>query len=100
MAFAQMLAYASPVCYHAVNGNQCSEACAETAFKMKGFDNSSTCPKEFNVVDNTVVTTQCPDGITNVKYCPDTKLNVTVTTKGMAFVQMVNELAYASPVCY
>merc|ERR1711865_1253109 len=49
----------------------CYEACAEKAFTMKGF-RSGKCPDEFSTSDSAEIVVVCPDGGTNIKYCPVT----------------------------
>merc|ERR1712194_106350 len=62
--------------------HKCFEACAPTEFAMKGIHAASLCPSKYNTADKTQVILQCPDGLTSLRYCPDTALNVTVKTKG------------------
>jgi len=74
------------VCQHEVDAesHKCIEACADRAFKMKGMDTDGKCPPAFNTVDKVVKEEQCPDGVTQLRYCPDTRMYVTVTTRGEA----------------
>merc|ERR1712178_665865 len=64
--------------------HKCMEACAAGKFATKGITNVGPCPTKYSTVDHTVTQEQCPDGVTNLRYCQSTKLNVTVTTKGEA----------------
>merc|ERR1711907_499647 len=66
--------------------HKCFEACnAEgKTFKSKGITAAGTCPSKYSTIDHTQTQEQCPDGVTNLRYCAATKLNVTVTTKGLA----------------
>merc|ERR1711934_787343 len=73
------------LCFHNDGGNKCYEACSDgTKFVTKGIATPGKCDPKFNVVDSTEATYQCPDGVTNIKYCQTTILEVTVTTKGQA----------------
>lgn len=65
--------------------HKCFEACsAEGKFATKGIDQQGSCPSQYNTVDTTKTVLQCPDGVTNVRYCAGTALNVTIATKGEA----------------
>merc|ERR1711865_1370574 len=69
----------------------CYEACAEKAFSMKNFS-SGKCPDEFSTSDSAEIVVVCPDGTTNIKYCPVTWIKVAVSKKGLganALVQLV-----------
>jgi hypothetical protein len=73
-------------CLHHVDleDHKCLEACAaQTGFAVKGVSDAGSCPSNYNTVDKTQTVTQCPDGVTNPRYC--TAINVTMTTKGEAF---------------
>merc|ERR1712166_281775 len=72
--------------------HKCFEACAPTKFAMKGIHGASLCPSKYNTVDKTQVILQCPDGLTSLRYCPDTALNVTVKTKGEDTPVLDNQL--------
>merc|ERR1719272_1199951 len=74
----------APFCMHQEDtiDHKCFEACAASTFSMKGISGASHCPAGYNTVDKTQVILQCPDGVTSLRYCPDTALNVTVETKG------------------
>jgi len=76
----------STVCVHSedTEDHKCTDACAAKAFKSKGLETSGKCPSKYSTVDKQVSEEQCPDGVTNLRYCQSTKLNVTVTTRGMA----------------
>merc|ERR1740130_1817665 len=71
-------------CLHEEDGedHKCTEACADAAFAMKGVTVDGPCPDTYSTVDSTKVVLQCPDGVTNLRYCPETALNVTVAIKG------------------
>jgi len=87
---------AAPVCMHQEDtvDHKCFEACAPTKFAMKGIHGASHCPSGYNTVDKTRVILQCPDGLTSLRYCVETALNVTVETKGEE-MNAVTELAEA-----
>merc|ERR1711924_213718 len=53
-------------------------------FADKGVEAKGACDGSYNTVDKTEVITQCPDGVTNLRYCASTALNVTLKTKGQA----------------
>jgi len=80
----------APTCLHNVDemDHKCFEACSPEgkAFKSKGLDSAGACPASYNFVEKTKSITQCPDGVTNLRYCAATALNVTMKTKGMAGV--------------
>jgi len=57
------------VCLHHEDPHKCYEACATAKFSMKGFDAFWHCEAKYNSVDATETTYQCPDGVTNIKYC-------------------------------
>jgi len=71
-------------CFHAVASNKCSEACAESMFKMTGVTASGPCPSLYKVTEKTQHIESCSDGVTNAKYCskPLYLVNVTVRIKG------------------
>jgi len=73
-------------CFHSVDSedHKCFEACADEHFATKGITDAGTCPSSFDTVDKTATVYQCPDGVTNVRYCASTALNVTIATKGEA----------------
>jgi len=80
----------APTCLHNVDemDHKCFEACSPEgkSFKSKGLDSAGACPASYNYVEKTKSVTQCPDGVTNLRYCAATALNVTMKTKGMAGV--------------
>merc|ERR1711998_277541 len=82
---------AAPVCFHAedTEDHKCFEACNADGkqFATKGITAAGTCPTKYNTVDTTKTVLQCPDGVTNVRYCAGTALNVTIATKGEAGAQ-------------
>jgi len=81
--------------------HKCFEACAPTKFDMKGITGASRCPSKYNTLDKTQVIRQCPDGLTSLRYCADTALNVTIQTKGERYEMMaVTELAEAQTTLY
>merc|ERR1711981_5309 len=63
------------------DGKHCYEACAAKAFAMKGFK-PGNCPAGFSTSDSAEIVVVCPDGTTNIKYCPVTWLKVSVAKKG------------------
>lgn len=77
-----------PVCFHEEDAedHKCFEACGMVpqgkTFRVKGIETAGLCPSNYNTVDATKTVLQCPDGVTNVKYCAATALNVTVMTMG------------------
>ena len=74
------------VCYHNNDApdHKCYEACSTGApFYMKGITTGGRCDsKVYNIQDSETSVYQCPDGITNTKYCAKTALNITVATYG------------------
>jgi len=77
----------APLCWHEedVEDHKCFEACStEGKFVIKGINQQGTCGSKYNTVDTTKPVLQCPDGVTNVRYCAATALNVTIATKGEA----------------
>jgi len=71
-------------CYHQEDPDihKCFEACAEAQFVVKGIEKHGSCSAIYDTIDKQTVIVQCPDGITNVRYCDTTKINVTVTRRG------------------
>merc|ERR1711865_9240 len=82
----------------------CYEACAEKAFSMKHF-RSGKCPDEFSTSDSAEIVVVCPDGTTNIKYCPVTWIKVAVSKKGLGANALVPApvenitWSYALPFC-
>merc|ERR1711998_745788 len=75
-------------CLHHVDeeDHKCFEACSTaSSFAVKGVTSANACPSEYNTVDKTQVVVQCPDGVTNPRYC--SPINVTITTKGEAMAE-------------
>merc|ERR1711959_195179 len=73
------------LCFHSEDAvdHKCFQACSKAAkFATKGIDSEGPCPSKYNTVDHTKTVRQCPDGITNVRYCAATALDVTIDTKG------------------
>jgi len=66
------------------DGKKCYQGCADAKFADKGFETQGTCGVHFNTVDSVQSVLQCPDGVTNVKYCQGQEVNVTFTDKGKA----------------
>merc|ERR1719253_1997408 len=60
--------------------HKCFEACAESKYATKGIKQEGKCPSSYNTVDKTQTVEQCPDGVTNIRYC--NPINVTFETKG------------------
>merc|ERR1712159_34287 len=77
-----------PVCFHEedTEDHKCFEACNAEGkkFHTKGIEQDGKCPSNYNTVDTTKTVLQCPDGVTNVRYCAGSALNVTIATKGEA----------------
>merc|ERR1711970_1661556 len=76
---------AAELCFHAEDAvdHKCFQACsAHGKFTTKGIDSEGPCPAKYNTVDHSKTVRQCPDGITNVRYCAATALDVTIDTKG------------------
>lgn len=71
-------------CFHHVDvdDHKCFEACADSKFSTKGILVSGHCPGIYNTVDKVATVLQCPDGVTNTRYCATSALNVTIVTKG------------------
>ena len=82
----------SPLCFHEEDkeDHKCFEACNAEGkkFATKGIENTGNCPANYNTVDTTKTVLQCPDGVTNVRYCSASALNVTIATKGEAGEQV------------
>jgi len=70
-------------CLHNEDSHKCYEACATGKFAMKGFTLPGKCEAKYSVVGSKTEEFQCPDGVTNIKYCPLTLVAVTVVTKGV-----------------
>merc|ERR1711959_380949 len=94
------VAPAAPFCLHAedVVDHKCFEACNADGkkFASKGITTAGKCPAKYSTIDKVKTVEQCPDGVTNLRYCQATKLNVTISTKGQAGVVSLME---ASPFC-
>jgi len=74
-------------CFHMedTEDHKCFEACStQGKFATKGIDQQGSCPSQYNTIDTTKTVLQCPDGVTNVRYCAATALDVTIATKGEA----------------
>jgi len=86
---------ATPFCLHNVEpaDHKCIEDCQADGkkFASKGVTTPGPCPSSYNTVDKTKTHRQCPDGVTNLRYCASTALNVTVKQKGEAFVEPLTE---------
>jgi len=84
----------SKTCYHMEDtiDHKCFEACADAMFKTKGITGEGGCPSEYNTVDKTQMVEQCPDGVTNLRYCAATAVNVSIATKGEAGVAVASFL--------
>merc|ERR1711871_356567 len=92
----------TPLCFHEedTEDHKCFEACNAEGkkFSTKGIENAGKCPGKYNTVDTTKTVLQCPDGVTNVRYCAVTALNVTIATKGEAGEAMLAAALQASAV--
>merc|ERR1711907_804081 len=62
--------------------HKCFEATSAQRFASKGITMKGPCPAKYNEVDSTKTVKQCPDGVTNVRYC--NPISVTIATKGEA----------------
>merc|ERR1711907_695528 len=60
--------------------HKCFEATSTQEFASKGITMKGPCPAKYNEVDSTKTVKQCPDGVTNVRYC--NPISVTIATKG------------------
>merc|ERR1711907_488948 len=60
--------------------HKCFEATSTQRFASKGITRRGPCPAKYNEVDSTKTVKQCPDGVTNVRYC--NPISVTIATKG------------------
>jgi len=67
--------------------HKCYEACANSRFNITGVTGTGKCPIKYDTVDKTAIVTQCPDGMTNPRYC--SPINVTVNTKGEGDVALM-----------
>jgi len=76
----------SPSCIHHEDseGHTCYQACSleGKSFNSKGLSTAAPCPAGYNVVQSTQTVKQCPDGVSNTKYCAGSVLKVVMTTKG------------------
>jgi len=86
-------------CFHNVDSedHKCFEACAASTFATKGITDAGKCPSSFDTVDKTTTVYQCPDGVSNVRYCASTALNVTIATKGEAGVEVGGDMSEGAP---
>jgi hypothetical protein len=66
------------------DGKKCYQGCADKQFAAKGLDQKGKCGVHYNTVDSTSTQKQCPDGVTNLKYCKGSEVEVTFTSKGKA----------------
>merc|ERR1719329_816296 len=69
------------LCFHNEDApaKKCYEACSTGhEFRTNGFDEDGRCGKQYNFFEGIGWVLQCPDGKTNIKYCSDTKLNITI----------------------
>jgi len=62
--------------------HKCFEASSSSKFASKGITDEGKCPAAYNTVDKSVTVSQCPDGVTSIRYCKP--INVTIATKGEA----------------
>merc|ERR1711881_155270 len=68
--------------------HKCYEGCASSTFKNKGVSTPGACPSSYGVVEKDQVVEQCEDGVTNLRYCPGSRVNVTLKVKGEALLAM------------
>lgn len=71
--------------------HKCFEASANSAFKVKGITFAGPCPSKYSTIDHTTTVHQCPDGVTNPRYCQGSVVDVTIKTKGEAGVAQVRQ---------
>jgi len=94
-AMEALVAPPAATCLHDVDteDHKCFEACSPEgkSFKEKGLTSAGACPGSYNFVEKTKVVEQCPDGVTNLRYCASVALNVTLKTKGEAGVTSLTE---------
>lgn len=75
---------AAMYCLHHIDteDNKCLDACANEKFEMVGVDQKGKCPSNFDVQERSDKLKQCPDGVTHLKYCKGSEVEVTVSTHG------------------
>ena len=80
-------------CFHNEDApsHKCYEACDVTGaqFHIAGINITGRCSSQYNVFEKVGWEYQCPDGVTNTKYCATAAtggppLNITIATKGEA----------------
>merc|ERR1711934_43126 len=90
-----------PTCLHHVDlqDHKCFEACnlEGKTFASRGLDNAGTCPDKYDFVEKTKIVTQCPDGVSNLRYCKGNALNVTIKTKGTDSVVSLSDSVTGLP---
>merc|ERR1711939_738496 len=72
--------------------HKCYEGCASSTFKNKGVRTPGPCPGSYGVVEKDQVVEQCEDGVTNLRYCPGSRVNVTLKVKGEAMVEVLGAI--------
>ena len=76
--------------------HKCYEGCASSTFKNKGVHTPGPCPGSYGVVEKDQVVEQCEDGVTNLRYCPGSRVNVTLKVKGEALLESALESTTAA----
>merc|ERR1711988_260029 len=91
-----LLVAPTPTCLHQedTEDHKCFEACSPEGkkFAVKGLSVAGSCPSKYNVVDKTSIVDQCPDGVTSLRYCAGSDLNVTMKRKGESQVTVITEV--------
>jgi hypothetical protein len=99
--FSKLLTVEAPetYCLHTEDAadHKCYEGCAASTFKNKGVRTPGACPASYGVVEKDQVVEQCEDGVTNLRYCPGNRVNVTLKVKGEALMEDARPLDYSSP---
>merc|ERR1712185_757343 len=103
-AMEALLVAPTPTCLHQedTEDHKCFEACSPEGkkFAVKGLSVAGSCPSKYNVVDKTSIVDQCPDGVTSLRYCAGSDLNVTMKRKGESRFSMALLVDTAtSPTC-
>ena len=85
----QSTSAAPQTCYHHEDkeDNKCYEARAHADGEFhtgtKGIASRGKCPSRYAIVDEVQTAEQCPDGMTNVKYCKSTAIEVTIASRSV-----------------
>jgi hypothetical protein len=83
--------------FHLASGNQCFETTyIDANYRAKGYE-QGPCDGKYNDVLKTTTVTVCNHhSDKNLKYCPNTAVEITVATKGIASFAAVERLAAAA----